>query len=96
MTGLWSTSWLPSTCSSCELLAWSSRGGLALYNMVGKDGEGQLRVFDFHTRVVTHVPPSALKFMRNLDKHRPSHVFDMLAGRVVLYKTLYLEVEALQ
>ena len=53
-------------------------------------------MFDFHTRVVTHVPPSALKFMRNLDKHRPSHVFDMLAGRVVLYKTLYLEVEALQ
>ena len=60
MTGHWSTSWLPSTCSWCELLQWSTGRGLALYNMVGKDGEGQLRVFDFHTRVVTHLPPSAL------------------------------------
>ena len=61
------------TCSSCELLAWSSRGGLALCNMHGGERwDGQLRVFDFHTRVVTHLPPSPLKPYTH--KHRRSHI----------------------
>lgn len=75
LTGLWSTTRMPSNLScSFQLLQWSQ--GLVLYKMRKYDHEEQLHVFDIDTRVVTCLPPRP-------QKTRRLSVFGMVVNRSV-------------
>jgi hypothetical protein len=75
LTGVWSTTRMPSNLScSFQLLQWSQ--GLVLYKMCKKGQEDQLQVFDIDTRVVTCLPPRPQKVRRH-------SVFGMVVDRSV-------------